>query len=151
MEMSVTWYTNMGLQLGSDSGERPKTPMLRDYFKEHGKAPAIAYVSQIFKPNKYPQFTLICDGKFRVSIYETSPLYSVLFASLEEWEQQYTCLYVQVDDAEKGAFTLCIDEKKFTNWEATNWGLRVFKDELAKPIRAGKSRRGDTTSKTIQE
>lgn len=119
--------------LGSQKGDSAKTPTLRQYYAQHGSAPKLSYVKIVFKPNKSPAFGLVTDHGFRVNVYEDSPLHGVLTTELDDWELHNVCLYVQVDNAEKGYWTLCIDETKQTTWEPLSWGLRAMEDCLAKP------------------
>lgn len=121
----------MAQVLGSQKGDSLKTPTLRQYYAQHGSAPSLSHVKIIFKPNKSPAFGLVTDHGFRVNVYEDSPLHGVLTSEMDDWELHNVCLYVQVDDAEKGYWTLCIDETKRTTWEPLSWGLRAMEGCLA--------------------
>lgn len=122
----------MPIVLGQGNSDVPKLPMLKEFVKKNGTCPNISYVRTILSPNKFPQFTLILDAGFRVSVYEDNPLHGELTRGLSTFEDDKTCLYIQMRDKEKLEWNLCVDETKQTEWETKPYGLTVYDNIIAK-------------------
>ena len=91
---------------GSQKGDQPKTPTLRQFHKQHGKTPDQSHVKTIFLPNKLPYYTLITDHGFKVVVMEDNPLHGVITDSLDQWATDQVRLVVVVMDGEKGVWAL---------------------------------------------
>lgn len=116
----------MGIQnWGEHDGKGESTPTLRQYAKSVESIAKQTPVTIVFKPNKFPNYTLVCDGKFRVSIPEGSELFDLLEVQLEQVVADETCLVVstELESARKGIFSLGVDTNENTAWEETNWGI----------------------------
>lgn len=117
--------------IGSQQGDSQKTLTLRQYYETHGKVARISYVTRIFKPNKTNSYALITDANFRVNVYETSALYAEIVAGIDGWMDDDLALFVQVDDAERGHWTLGVNDDLRSVWESNQFGWNVREGELA--------------------
>lgn len=117
--------------IGSQQGDSQKTLTLRQYYETHGNVARISYVTRIFKPNKTNSYALITDANFRVNVYETSALFQEIFVGVDGWMDEDCALFVQVDDAERGHWTLGINDDLRSVWEPNNFGWNVREGELA--------------------
>lgn len=112
--------------IGSQKTDTAKTPTLRQWFKaKEGNVPQASVVTVIFKPNKAPNYTLVCDHGFRVSILEDNPLFNALVSETEKWQSEEACLMVEIDDGSKGAFTLSLNTNELCEWEEFTWGYKL--------------------------
>lgn len=129
--------------IGEQTGDRPKTPTLRQYLKLSGKKiPNHTNVTTIFRPGKYGGWSLVCDGRFRVEIQEDNPLYKMLTEQIGKLELSCTTLTVSVTDAEKVQWALNIDTDSASEWSEYSWGytLKVMTAKTKKPTAEKASR-----------
>lgn len=129
------------IDYGSQKTDRPKTPTLREYHKKNGNSPNRSSVVIIFKPNKAPNYSLVTDHGFRVSVLEDNPLHGILTDSLEDWSKVNTFLAVQVDNGEKGEWTLVGDTDRTSVWEVFDWGYKLQEEKPS--TRTRKAARSD--------
>jgi len=102
-----------------------KTPTLRQWLKDgNGKHPKQSNVRVIFKPGKYDQYGLVADHGFRVSVPNTSKLYSWLEENLEPAMGNNDTLVICITDAEKAYWTLGTDTDQSSDWEEADWGYK---------------------------
>lgn len=111
--------------LGSQKGDRPTTPTLRQYAKKNGNAPNHSHVKTIFKPNKLPYYTLITDHDFKVVVSEDNPLHGVITDNLEQWAKNGQVLVVVVENGDKGFWSLSEDTDDSGEWEERDWGFSI--------------------------
>ncbi len=117
--------------IGSQKSDSTKTPTLRQYYNANGSAPEMSYVKRIFKPNKTNSYALITDHDFRVNVPEDSEVYTVMNIELQSWALNDVALFVKVDDAAKGSFSVGIDDECRTVWRENEYGYHVEEGELA--------------------
>jgi len=114
------------IPIGSQKSDMPKTPTLRQYAKQNPDVvPNVTMVRIVFKPTKYPEYGLVVEHGFRVSVPEDSPLHGWLTTNMEDVHDKDLCLAVQVDDAMKGHWTLVQLDGTKCSWEETNYGWKV--------------------------
>lgn len=124
--------------VGSQTGDKPRIPTLRQYLKEtEGKVSELSVVSVIFKPSKYGGYTLTCDNKFRVEIAKGTPLHKAVEESLPTWHEEGTSLGVTVTDTEKVVWSLVEVEGYEATWEEAPWGYKVTEHKKSKPSPTG--------------
>jgi len=112
--------------IGEVNSSDDKTPTLRQLLKsKEGKVPLSSPVKIIFAPNKFANFTLVTDAGYRVSIPETSGLYSVLQNGIEGFHRNGTSLAVTIVDKEKATWQLTESTNDLAEWEVTDWGWRL--------------------------
>lgn len=112
--------------IGSQTGDSPKTPTLRQYIQQNGgKAPNRSTVKIIFPPGKYETFTLLTDHGFRVSVDSNSPMFEVMKEQIDGWCLGCSSLVVSVDDVEKVQWSLNIDTDEAADWEVFTWGWKL--------------------------
>lgn len=133
--------------IGSQSSDQPKTPTLRQFYKQHGTAPNRSHVKTIFFPNRLPYYTLITDHNFKVVVSEDNPLHGVITDGMEEWATNQVHLVVVVEDGEKGSWSLSIDTDENSDYEEMAWGYRV---SLVKKTQPNKKRTKLTHDRTTQ-
>lgn len=114
------------LHIGTQTNSSEKTPTLRQYAKEVDSIAARHLVTIVFVPNKYPNWTLVCEGKFRCTIPESTELHGWFSDNYDKIVSDSTALFVHtdIDSARKGGFTLSIDTDENTVWEQFAWGLK---------------------------
>lgn len=119
--------------IGSQKTDSTQTPTLRQFAKKYpDRRPQVCTVSIIFKPNKAPNYTLVTDTGFRVSILEDNPLHGSISDSLEDWMGDDTCLIVKPTDWDKGHFELCANTDELCDWEEKTWGYKLTVREKQK-------------------
>lgn len=129
----------MGLKsFGTQKGDSPRTPTLRQYIKSGKAIPGRNYVNLMFKPNDFGQIGLITSSGFRVTVSEESPLYGALIECYENLIEASITLVVVVTDIEKCVWELSEDEDNLTEWEEHNWGFKSVKMTAKKKLRASK-------------
>ena len=125
--------SNMGYTtIGSQTGDKPKTPTLRQYLQRSGGVcPHTTNVTTIFKPGQYGGWSLVCDGRFRVEVAEDNPIFKALQENIEDWEFKGVNLVVQVLNTEKVEWALAINEEWESDWQGKPWGyvLKVSKQK----------------------
>lgn len=110
--------------LGSQSTDSPKTPTLRQYYKQKGGAvPKTSFVKLIFNPGKYGGYSLTTDHNFRVSILEDNPLHGYLTDHLVIHADNEDALFVRILDGGKGSFELYVSDSETASWEEKQWGF----------------------------
>lgn len=116
--------------IGSQKGDSPKTPTLRQYWSQkQGKVPVCSVVKIIFLPNKAPNYTLVAEHGFRVSVLEDNPIHGIISDSLEEWSQEDVVLTIRIDNGEKGYWSLCSDTNESATWNKKDWGYKITLNE----------------------
>lgn len=131
------------LTWGEHDGKGENTPTLRQYAKSVESIAKETPVTIIFFPNKFPNYTLVCDGKFRVSIPEGSELYDLLEVQIEQViaDETYLVVGTQLESARKGVFTLGVNTNENTVWEKTTWGITGKVKNKAKAKARGQRRK----------
>ena len=119
-------------QLGASESNFPKPETLKQYLERVITPPSRSYVKTIFKPGKFPQWSLICDHNFKVNVYEGTALFDTLEELYPTIEPQDLCLYVVIDNPEKRSWSLHVEESKLTRWEERDYGVFLFNNELAR-------------------
>ncbi len=111
-------------EVGTQESSYVKLPTLREYAKDKDSIAEVHTVTRIFKPSKYANYTLECDGKFRCFVVEDSELFKWFVDNLEQEVENSTFLAVRVtlEGAKKGSFSLAINTDENTDWEETRWG-----------------------------
>lgn len=112
-------------EIGSQTGDQPKTPTLRQYAAKGGQFPKANTVSVIFKPGKLPNWSMVADNKFRVTVYEDNPLHGAITDSIEEWVNSCACLSIMVVDGLKGEWSLAINTDESVDWKEFSWGYKA--------------------------
>lgn len=114
------------IPIGSQKGDSPKTPTLRQFWKQkEGKIPNTSYIKIVFPPRKVPNYSLVTEAGYRVSVLEDNPLHNIIRDGLPTWIEDGTVLAVQVDDGEKGHWSLVSLSNETGSWEEKDWGYKV--------------------------
>lgn len=112
--------------IGSQKTDSDKTPTLRQYIaKCEGKCPDKSFVKIIFLPGKIPNYSLVTDHNFRVSILSGNDLFRAITENIEEWGESGASLVVLPDKDRPGAFELAVDSDSTSDWERTSWGFKL--------------------------
>lgn len=128
--------------IGSQKGDSPKTPTLRQYYtQKQGNVPPRSLVTIVFRPNKVPNYSMVSEHGFRVSVMEDNPLHSIITDSLEHWSEDGVSLFIQIDDGQKGYWTLCTDTNESCSWEEKAWGYKIVGEEKRKTRPSSKAAR----------
>lgn len=127
--------------LGSQKGDAPKTPTLRQFIKNGGEVVTNNYVNRIFKPGDYHQITLVTSTGWRVLIGESNPLYGILLGMFDNLADCSICLMIQVKDKEKCIWELFDKEDADTTWKEEQWG---FVSEKIAPKKTPRSKKTQT-------
>jgi hypothetical protein len=77
----------------------------------------------IFVSAEYKSVTLLTES-FKVSLYQSSPLYPQVMGFIRECMAEEVPVCVQVEDAGKGTWSLHTQEKEIYDWEETEFGFR---------------------------
>lgn len=128
-EMSYT-------MIGSQTGDKPKTPTLRQYLQRTGGVCSQSTnVTTIFKPGQYGGWSLVCDGKFRVEVGEDNPIFKALQENWDSWADQSVCLVVLVHNTEKIEWSLATHDEWESDWTLKPWGavLKLNKPRITSP------------------
>lgn len=119
--------------LGSQKTDQATTPTLRQWAKRNdGKCPNQSTVTVIFLPNKAPNYTLVCEHGFRVSVLEDNPLHGIISDGLADWSSELSCLVVEIVNGEKGHWNLAVNTDELCDWEEKNWGYKITVKEKPK-------------------
>lgn len=125
--------------LGSQDTDQPKTPTLRQYCAQKGgKIAQNHLVKIVFKPNKAPNYSLVTETGFRVSVLEDNPLHKIFTDSLPEWDMGNVPLYVKVVDGSKGKFEVLESDDERITWNEYSWGWKL--EDLEKVKTRGKEK-----------
>lgn len=121
--------------LGSQNTDQPKTPTLRQFWKlKDGKVAKSHLVTILFKPNKAPNYSLIVEVGFRVSILEDNPLHKIIADSIAEWTENEVPLYLTITNGEKGQFELSESDHETIEWNEYSWGWKMENLTNKKPV-----------------
>ena len=112
--------------LGTQTGDSPKTPTLRQYIKQHGgKCPQSSNVKIIFKPGKYGGFSIVTDHNYRVQVLEDNPLHGYLLENIDSLQQEEATLVVRVSDTERVQWELTRSTDDNSSWNEFSWVYKL--------------------------
>ncbi len=128
-------------KIGSQKGDAPKTPTLRQFIKAGNEVVTNNYVNRIFLPGDYHQITLVVSTGFWVLVGESNPLYGDLLGLFDSLDAESICLIIQVTDVERCVWELYDKEDANTTWKKESWG---FVSEKIAPKKTPRSKKNQT-------
>jgi hypothetical protein len=129
-------------KIGDCSGTSPKTLTYKQHVEKGNKVPSASLVQLIFKPHKFPNFTLIVEAGFKVLIPTDSDLGETLMSSLSYFsEQQYALFICDLNPDDGFQFGLEQRDDWLIGWTETEWGYRCENLTKRTPTASVKSSR----------
>jgi len=87
-------------------------------------APPRSFISTVLKPNKYQNWTFVCEHGFKVLVYENSPIFNDLKDFLENAAKNGEALFVKLLDLDNAGWTFVIDTYESAEWESKDFGWK---------------------------
>lgn len=127
---------------------------LSKFLKERGdNAPPRSFVVTALSPNKYANWTFVCEHGFKVLVYEDSPIFNDIESFLERASTNGDALFVKILDTSNAHWTFVIDTNESATYEKTKFGYRLAigkpKSTPKKKTSTSRKRKADKNSPSL--